>query len=214
MTDKLTQAALPRAPRPIPPTTDELRAKAIAWAVWVVSNPDTVFLDTETTGKEPTSEVCDIGIVALDGTVLINQLIKPSIPIPDEASAIHGITNEMVACAPSWASFHDQVAAALDGRLTVIYNRQYDHAIITNEGKRIGRPIAMHTECAMLAFSDFKGEPGRYGSMKWHRLDAAAAHFDIPPGGHRALADAETARRVVMAMAAQGQEEHPHVGTD
>lgn len=201
------QAAIPRAPRQPAVDFAGLRAKAISWALEIAANPDVVFLDTETTGVDHTSEICDIGVVSIDGTVLVDQLVKPSIPIPDEASRIHGITNEMVADAPTWAEVSDLVAAAVDGRAVVIYNASYDTGILRNAGRLIHRQIEMHHYCAMLAFSDWKGELGRFGtSMKWHRLDVAAAEFGIPPGGHRALQDAETARRVVLAMAASDQE--------
>lgn len=181
------------------------RAKAIGWAREVVANEATIFLDTETCGKENDSQVCDIGIVAIDGTVLLDQLVRPSIPIPADASRIHGITNEMVEGAPTWREIHDRVAGIIDGRLTVIYNRAYDRAILKNEAKRDGRELDMHSECAMLAFGQFDGTPGfRAGEFKWHRLESAVQRFGIVPGGHRALADAMATRSLVLAMAASG----------
>lgn len=181
-----------------PPT----RAKAILWARSVVANEAAIFLDTETCGKGTDSEVCDIGIVAIDGTVLLNQLVKPSNPIPAEATEIHVINNEMVADAPTWAEIEGKVERITDVSLAIIYNAQYDVAILRNEGKRLGSQITIHHACAMLAYSDYDGTPGKWGSLKWHKLEAAAVRFGIPPGGHRALADAETTRRVVLAMAA------------
>jgi DNA polymerase-3 subunit epsilon len=66
-----------------------------------------VFVDVETTGLEPSKdEVIEIAIVkfrySLDGEVTgiidtFDQLIQPSFPIPEEATAITGITDEMVA---------------------------------------------------------------------------------------------------------------------
>jgi DNA polymerase III epsilon subunit-like protein len=55
----------------------------------------------------------------------------------------------------------------------------------------------------MQAFADFMGELNDYGKPKWQRLDVAAARFGIPPGGHRALGDAETCRKVVLSMATE-----------
>jgi len=53
----------------------------------------------------------------------------------------------------------------------------------------------------MAAFSAWDGQIGKYGSLKWHKLDAAAEQFSIEPGGHRALADTQVCRLVVQAMA-------------
>lgn len=181
----------------VPPT----RANAIQWARSAIER-EPVFLDTETCGKDPREQVCDIGIVLIDGTVLLNQLVKPADPIPSEASAIHGITNEMVADAPSWPEVQDRVGGILDGRLTVIYNAQYDTAVLRNEGTRIGAQIEIHFNCAMLAYSDFDGTLGKFGTPKWWRLEDACRRFGIEPGVHRALADAEATRQLVLAMAA------------
>lgn len=178
------------------------RTAAIAWAKRIAANPMTVFLDTETLGKPNDSEICDIGIVGIDGRVWFDELIRPSIPIPAEASAIHGITNEMVAKAPPWSIVATAVGELLRDKQIVIFNAEYDRNIISHANERTGHDYRITGECAMLEFARFMGVPGFKGQFKWHRLDIAAAHFGIPPGGHRALADAETARKVVLAMAA------------
>ena len=55
-------------------------------------------LDTETTGLSETDEIVEIAIIRLDdGSEVINTLVNPSIPISKEATAIHGITDDMAA---------------------------------------------------------------------------------------------------------------------
>jgi hypothetical protein len=57
-------------------------------------------------------------------------------------------------------------------------------------------------ECAMLGYAKYVGERSPWGrGYRWHKLDKAAAAFGIPPGSHRALADADVCRRVVHRMA-------------
>lgn len=180
------------------------RRAAIEWAQRIVANPDVYFLDTETLGKEKDSEICDIGIVGIDGVVYFDQLIRPSVPIPAEASEVHGITNEMVEHAPPWNIVDTAVGELLHDKHVVIYHANYDVQIINNANKRLGSDRIIAGDCAMLEFAKYMGVPGFRGQWKWHRLDVAAAHFNIPPGGHRALADAETARQVVLAMARSG----------
>ena len=62
-----------------------------------------IFYDTETTGVRPDSDRI-VEIAAFDPIQqrTFSQLINPGCPIPAEASAIHHITNEMVASAPSF----------------------------------------------------------------------------------------------------------------
>ncbi len=181
------------------------RAAAIAWAREIVGDPEVVYLDTETTGLGSSARICDIAIVAQDGTVLFDSLINPGEPIPAVASKVHGITDEMVTDAPAWAEVEANLEGLLDQRTVIIYNVGYDEPIIQQHQKAIdSSPIVADYRCAMLAYSDFDGSVGNYGSLKWHKLDAAAARFGIAPGGHRALADAETTRQVVHAMAREG----------
>lgn len=184
---------------------EEARARAIAWAREVAADPNAVFLDTETTGLGDDAEICDIGIVGIDGRVILDCLVKPSRAIPAGATAVHGISNAMVATAREWGRTYVPFINALQAASrVVVYNRDYDLGIIARLCASLELPLPVPTpkwECAMLAFSDYRGVPGKFpGSFKWFRLDDAAAHFGIPPGGHRAMSDAETARRVVLAI--------------
>ena len=61
-----------------------------------------LFLDTETTGLHASDQIVEIAICDLGGNVLFDTLVKPTAPIPPEASAIHGIDDAMVASAPGW----------------------------------------------------------------------------------------------------------------
>lgn len=181
------------------------RANAITWAREIVADPNAVYLDTETTGLGRFAKICDIAIVAQDGTVLLDTMINPGEPIPAAASNVHGITDEMVADAPTWRDVAADIACLLENRRVVIYNRGYDAELLEQHNKEIDwHPFNADYQCAMLAFSDFDGTMGNYRTLKWHKLDVAAAHFGIAPGGHRALADTETTRQVVHAMAAEG----------
>lgn len=64
-------------------------------------------LDTETTGKKPTDKIVELGLVkfaynALTGAIYgvvdtFNQLEDPGMPLDPAASAVNGITDEMVA---------------------------------------------------------------------------------------------------------------------
>jgi DNA polymerase-3 subunit epsilon len=63
-----------------------------------------IYYDTETTGTDPQKDRI-VEIAAFDPYLKkeFQTLVNPGCPIPDDVIAIHGITNEMVANAPSFA---------------------------------------------------------------------------------------------------------------
>ena len=68
----------------------------------------------------------EIAIIDVNGSVLFDKLIKPTISIPLDATAIHGISNEDVANAPSFADVLPDIQTILKNRKLVIYNANYD----------------------------------------------------------------------------------------
>ncbi len=179
------------------------REHAVAWAQGVLSEPSTVYLDTETTGFPPAAEVVDLAVVTAAGEILVDTLVRPLSPIPAGATAIHGISDHHVAAAPYWVDIHDLLCDALTGRTVVIYNLDFDRRVLLGCGDRhrLSLPEA-RWECAMRAYAGYRGERSqRGGQFRLHKLEDAAHHFGHPPGGHRALADAVTCLRVVRGMA-------------
>lgn len=178
------------------------RRTAVAWANAVVAVPGMLFLDTETTGIGPRAEIVDLAIVDLDGQVLVNQLVKPDRPIPIDAMLIHGITNDHVANAPRWPEVLEEHRALMAGRLIVAYNSSFDRGMIEQSCDAISavRPdIEWH--CAMRAYAAFRKDP-RLPSQgyRWRPLHEAADACGLAVPTHRALADAEACRGVVLRM--------------
>jgi DNA polymerase-3 subunit epsilon len=75
--------------------------------------------DLETTGTNPASDrIIEIAIIKLmpNGEVVRkHQLVNPTIPIPPESTAIHGITNEAVASQPPFKDVAKELARFLEG---------------------------------------------------------------------------------------------------
>lgn len=179
------------------------RTRAIAWATAAIADERTVFLDTETTGFPPSAEIVDVAIVAADGRVLLDTLVRPAGQIPPGASAIHGIMDADVRDAPNWAELMPLLRDCLDDRLVVVYNADFDRKVLEACCARsfVAAPLA-RWECAMRAYAEFRGDlNARTGQFRWHKLEQAALHCGFAPGGHRALADAEVCRQVVAWMA-------------
>lgn len=85
-----------------------------------------LFIDTETTGISRNDEIVEIAIVDINENILFQSLVKPSKPIPKKATDIHGITNKMVASAPSFAQIWGKINKICASRHLVFYNSRFD----------------------------------------------------------------------------------------
>lgn len=181
-----------------------------------------LFLDTETTGMADTGEICEIAIIDATGAVLINTLVRPTRPIPQNVVDIHGITNEMVQDAPTFKELLPELNRILKDRVVLIYNASFDEAVISNsvlanqirwDSDKDGDFLvwwfqpSLHESrwhCAMELYATYYGEFNSYhGSYRWQRLSNAALQcgIDLPLSVHRALADAEMTRRIMLHVA-------------
>jgi DNA polymerase-3 subunit epsilon len=162
-----------------------------------------LILDTETTGLDPAKdEIIDLALVELDGTVVLNTLIQCRGIIPDDAIAVHGITNEMLRGQPTFPDMWQQLRPYLS-RPLVIYNTAYDIPMLAygalRYGLRMSRPDA---HCLMCQYTEYRvGPAGSY-----QRLEVACQEFGIEVSSHRALADAQATRQVLLHLAAVEEE--------
>lgn len=169
-----------------------------------------LIVDTETTGPGDDDEIVEISIINAMGTVIMDSLVKPSRPIPDEVIAIHGITNDMVDGAPAWHEVANDVRRLLTNSNVTAWNRAFDIRLI-NQTNRIAQMPLIRTadidyDCAMLTYADFFAESGKCGGRKWQSLSNAARQQGVTIQGqpHRALTDCFTTLAVIEKMAAWG----------
>lgn len=98
-----------------------------------------IYYDTETTGVRPEKDRI-VEIAAFDPVrnKTFTTLVNPGIPIPEEATAIHGITNEMVMDAPSFAEAGATFMAFCDEEVALIAhnNDNFDKHFLIQEAKR------------------------------------------------------------------------------
>ncbi len=155
-----------------------------------------IVLDTETTGLGGDAEICEIAIINGNGEVLLDTLVKPTIPISMGAREIHGITDEMVAGAPHWAELHEQFTQLIKKQKVHIYNAQYDLRLLQQTAAVHGlRPGRCNASCVMLEFTRYSG------GTKWHKLAAAARTCGVPvKEAHRALGDCRMTLGVLEYM--------------
>ena len=165
---------------------------------------DLVFLDTETTGLDDTAELIEIAIVDKDGSVLINQRIRPTVAISGGAYRAHGISAADLADCPTWPAIADQVRDLLRGKVVVIFNANYDTRILEQTESAFGRDHAwvddLATHCAMYAAAGIYGATNRYGTIS---LVNATKRAGVRWQGeaHSALGDTLATRDLFLAMA-------------
>jgi DNA polymerase-3 subunit epsilon len=149
-------------------------------------NTPFLVLDTETTGLHDCAEICQIAIVDHTGQVLLNQLVKPTSPIPADVAMIHGITDALVADQPTWQSVRERVAQLIANRVVVVYNAGFDLRMMLQSDLMHGLPILPYERladfrCAMRAYAN---------GGRWSKLVHACAAHGIPiQDAHSALGD-------------------------
>ncbi len=172
---------------------------------WLKDN--CLILDTETTGLGNDAEIIEISIIDCSGKMLLNTLVKPRNSIPAEATAIHGITNEMVAAAPTWRDIHWQLMALIRTRTLVIYNVDFDVRLILQTAGINGCGfgfLELNAECAMRNYAEYYGQwDEKRNKFKWQKLVNAAEQQGVIIEGtpHRALSDCKTTLGIIRAMA-------------
>lgn len=171
-----------------------------------------VVIDFETTGTNNQEDrIVEIGMVAFDqGKVTFREglLINPGIPVPEEAKAVHGIGDEELAGAPSFAEALPQVMEFLQGRIPVAYNAAFDRGFLHAEAARAAHvlspdqplPPALQKDLVWLDPLVWAREILK--EQKSRKLGDVAAHFGIPlEQAHRAVGDSEATGHVLMALA-------------
>ena len=119
-----------------------------------------IILDTETTGLGDNDVIVQIGIIDIDGNILMDTLIRPTKKnIMDiEATALHRITMEMLKDAPTFAEVAPQLYKVIDNKKVLIYNAEYHLRIMRQTAKQDNiRLKDIPAFCIMLAFSIFVG---------------------------------------------------------
>ena len=158
------------------------------------------FFDLETTGiRIGRDRIVQIGIVRLmpDGSRESYQtLVNPEMPIPAEATAVHGITDLDVAMAPRLQDIAEEVLEHLAGCDLGGFNViRFDVPFLSEELHRVG--TAWDTSTARIVDAQ-----RIYHKMEPRNLSAALKFYvgRDHEGAHDALADVEATADVLLAQ--------------
>ena len=173
--------------------------------------------DLETTSPDPeTARIVTAAVVHWTGSGVAaasTWLVNPGVEIPAEATAVHGVTNEMVQAKgvePHVASYEISALLAgsvlLSGVPLVIYNAPYDLTVLDRETRRYGQaPFSdVLTGCTGCVVDPFVLDKhlDRYRKGK-RTLTASCEHYRVKlDGAHDASYDALAAMRLAWKIAA------------
>lgn len=186
-----------------------------------------LFFDTETTGMvdfhmppdhESQPHLVQLGLLLAedDGTehACVSVIVDPGVPIPEAASAVHGITDEIVkrcGIQPIGAVgiFFGLLRSA---GLLVAHNTDFDLAVMQSAAIRVDqRALAdslniVKTVCTMKAATPVckipHANPRGPEDYKWPKLEECVRHFfgEELEGAHDAMVDVQACKRVFFKL--------------
>ncbi len=148
-----------------------------------------IVLDTETTGLDYTKEkMVEFAAVRLENGKIKDEfqtLINPEQHIRKSSMAIHGITQEMVADAPTEVEIMPKILEFIGDYPIVAHNAIFDYSFINEASKRVtGNEIHNTRIDSQQMFKEI------YPDLESHGLEALTNKFKVELNNHhRAMAD-------------------------
>ncbi|GGT44873.1 3'-5' exonuclease [Streptomyces purpureus] len=172
--------------------------------------------DTETTGVDVEEDrIVSAALVVQDAAGsrprVSRWLVNPGVPVPAEAIAVHGLTEDHLRCNGRWpAPVMEEIGRALAeqcaaGRPIVVMNAPFDLTMLDRELRRHrASPLARYLENVPLCVLDprvLDKHLDRYRKGRRTLTDLCAQYGVELAGAHDAAADATAALELVRAVA-------------
>lgn len=147
-------------------------------------------LDCEMTGLDPQKDrIVEVACVrfTLSGELdRFETLINPECDIPQEAFAIHRISNELVRDRPTIESMISQILSFVGEDIIIGHGVTFDMEMLSIAAKRARVPSQLHCH----TYIDTLRLARYYGDSPNNSLVGLAQHFNVPVDeSHRAMAD-------------------------
>lgn len=161
-----------------------------------------IVLDTETSGMKPTEgySVIELAAQRVEGRHVVDEfhtLVNPGHPIDPDAARVHGITElELLAQGKSPLEVFPAFAQWVGSLPLVAHNVGFDLAFLNAHHERLGLPLLTNPTIDTVQVAR------QVLILASYSLESVARFLKIPqPVAHRALADVQTLRQVLFALA-------------
>ncbi len=162
-----------------------------------------IVLDTETTGLDAREDrIVEVACIELHERAFrgktFQRYVNPEREIPQEAVAIHGITNDRLRDKPKFAEIADEFLQFIGDDPLVIHNAGFDLRFLNEELARIGRPALPRERCVDTLEIARRKFPGAQNN-----LDRLAERFGIDASArtlHGGLVDADILLEVYLEL--------------
>lgn len=196
------------APRKKPYELPEIRPVNITKKTRLENIFPLVVIDTETTGLNPSkSDVIEVSAIRYEfdftPTSCVTALCKPRNPIPEAASAVNHITDDMVENCPTFGQIAASLAKYMHGCTVVAHNADFDLKHMMCGGLELPKRTRVYDTLALAKLvldsprsTEWDREEGRAVAVStWdvenYKLGTLCEHYGIYPSeAHRSLADA------------------------
>lgn len=149
-----------------------------------------IAFDLETTGFLPgVDQIVELGAVRFENgkpEAIFSTLVDPQKPIPEAASKVNGITDDMVMGKPTIDQLLDPFADFCDEAIVVAHNAPFDTQFLISDIKKFESkaPKGVILDTLNMARKVYPGLPN-------YKLGTLVQHLKIPAAGfHRAEEDA------------------------
>ncbi len=165
-----------------------------------LSSVPLTFFDVETTGLYPErgDRICEIAMVrTVNGQIekTFDTLVYPERPIPEEASRVSGITDQMVWGKPRFSEIRADIEQMAEGSVLVAHNAPFDLAFLHVESQGCGQEMLRNLVLDTLVLAR------RCYKLSDYSLGGLARALRIQKETfHRALGDSVMTSRVFTAM--------------
>ena len=160
---------------------------------------DFIVFDIETTGlSKDVNNITEIGAVKVSGGEIVDSwssFVNPGEKIPENIVELTGITDEMVANAPTISEVLPQFLNFCRGSVLVAHNAKFDVGFIKENCKRLSVPFDFtYLDTLLLARSLYPDLPN-------HKLNNLAKHLNVLlENHHRAVDDAKATADIFVKM--------------
>ncbi len=175
-------------------------------------------MDVETTGLNPATDgIVSIAVVPLRlDTIQASQgqhwLLKPRVPMGDEAVTIHGITHQQIAQAPDLLDILDDLLSRMAGHVLVVHCRDIERLFLNSAlQRRLGETIDFPVIDTMALEARLHRRPPPWW-QRWRRpvtapvsirLGASRERYGLPRYRlHHAWTDALACAELLQAQVA------------